>query len=269
MSFVQRLSSFSAALLLLPGIVPLRALSSTPSVLATQQSNQQKAHTLLAQTIQALGGAAWFHLDTARMQVRVPQFFQGTPTGTILTATITSEPPDKALFDVRKLHYVQLFLGDNAWEITYKGIGRLPQKDIDSARRIKWHSLNTVLGKWYDDPATVLIDEGPSQIERRPTEKIKVINSANDAVTLQIDSVTHLPLQLSFTWRDPRFRDKTLETTEYDDYHTVDGIATPFSTTQSQNGQVITAIYVQTVKYHITIPQGFFNPDRIAAHLKK
>ncbi|MEO6828508.1 MAG: hypothetical protein ABI164_01765 [Acidobacteriaceae bacterium] len=252
----------------------MRAESTPAAVL----ENRQKAHSLLTQTIQALGGPAFLQQNNARMQVRIARFFRGKPTGKTLIATITSESPNKSRLDVPRQHFVQLFSGNAAWEITYKGKRALPPQESDSALRMKKHALLIVLGKWFNTPATVLIDEGPSQVERRPTEKIKLVHQsndaqsndaqANDAVTLEIDTESHLPLRLSFTWRDPRFSDRTLEVTEFDNYHVVDGIATPFTVTQTQNGEVIREMYVQKVKYNIALPPDFFDPDAIAAHLK-
>ena len=33
-----------------------------------------------------------------------------------------------------------------------------------------------MFGQWYGSPATVLMDQGPSQMERRLTEKITLMN---------------------------------------------------------------------------------------------
>ncbi len=112
------------------------------------------------------------------------------------------------------------------------------------------------------------MDDGPSQVERRPAEKVTLINSANDAVTLEIDAENHLPLRLSFHWRDPRFHDKNLESLEYDNYHRIDGIATPFTVTQIHNGEIVHQMYVRKVRYNIALPEDFFDPDRAAHHLK-
>ncbi len=195
------------------------------------------------------------------------KFFQATPNGTF-EATATAALPDKERLDVRKQHVVQIFSGADGWEITYKGKRELSQQELEKYCRLKDHSLSAVLGKWYPNPATALIDEGPSEVERHPSEKIKVVNSANEAVTLEIDAESHLPLRLSYEWRDHQFHDKNLDTTEFDNYRRVQGIATPFTVTQTHNGWVVREAYFQKVQYNIALPKDFFNPDAIAAHLK-
>lgn len=248
-------------------------LSRAQATDAIASANQQKAHAVLAATIQALGGLAWLHLRTSRSQVRIASFFQGTPTGEVSEATVAVELPSadltsKQRIDLDKGHVVQIFSGGTGWEITYKGKKSLPAEKLESYLRWRKNSLGTVLREWYENPATVLMDQGPSQIERQPVEKITLINSANDAVTLDVDTDTHLPLRLSFDWRDPQFHDKNLDAVEYDNYHRIDGIATPFTMTRTHNGEIVYQRFLLRVEYNVALRNDLFDPDQAAAHLK-
>jgi len=245
-----------------------------PSLLAGQatdaiaQANQQKARATLAATIQALGGQAWLDLRTSRSQVRVASFFQGTPTGNVAEATITRQLPDKERIDLEKGRVVQIFSGTGGWEITYKGRKELPAERLDDYLRWRKYSLRTVLGDWYRNPATVLMDQGQSQVERHLAEKITLMNAANEAVTLEVDTDSHLPLRLSFTWRDPHFHDKNLDAVEYDNYQRIDNIATPFTVTRTHNSEIVRQSYLLGVEYNVALKDGLFDPDRAAAHFK-
>jgi hypothetical protein len=246
----------------------------SPSLLLSQatdamsaQANQQKAHAVLAATIQALGGQAWRDVRTMRAKIHAAKFSLGSPDGTF-SAIGTSEAPDKERLDVPKQHVVQIFFGGNGWEITYKGKRKLSQQEMDEYFRLKNHSLDTVLNHWYNNPATVLMDEGPSQIDTHRTEKITLINAANDAVTLEIDTESHLPLNLSYSWRDSQFHDKNVDFIEYDNYHRIDGIATPFTVTHTHNGEVVREVYMLSIKYNVDVDEKLFDPDYAAAHLK-
>lgn len=235
---------------------------------ATAQANQQKARATLAATLQALGGQAWLDLRTSRSRARIASFFQGTPTGEVAEATMTRQLPDKERIDFDKGRVVQIFSGNSGWEITYKGKKELPAEQEDARLRWRKHSLRTVLGEWYRNPATVLMDEGQSQVERHLAEKIMLMNAANDAVTLEIDTESHLPLRLSFAWRDPQFHDKNLDAVEYDNYQKIDNIATPFTVTRTHNGETVRQTYLLGVQYNVALKDGLFDPDRAAAHFK-
>ena len=247
----------------------LRGQATDSAVLA----NQQKARAALAATVEALGGQAWLNARNSRFRVRMASFFQGQPTGEVAEATVTSVFPDQERIDTEKGHVVQIVSGTRGWEITYKGMKELPPEKLDEYLRWRNHSLGVVLREWYRDPATVLIDQGPSQVERHGTEKITLIHSGkdgagNEAVTMEVDTENHLPLRLSFAWRDPHFHDKNLDAVEYDNYHSIDGIATPFTVTETHNGEVVHQRYVLRAQYNVPVPNGLFDPKRAAEHLK-
>jgi hypothetical protein len=247
----------------------------SPALLRAQSNdaiipaNQRKARQVLDATLQAMGGQAWLDIRRIRTKGQEAAFYQGKPAGPISDVTITTELPDKQFIHLgQKGRVVQIYAGDHAWEITYQGKKDLPAPKIEDALRWQNHSLRVVLGRWCRNPDTILMDEGQSMVERRVTEKIVVISPTNNAVTLEIDAESHLPLRLSFEWRDPRFHDKNLDTVEYDNYQRVNGIATPFTITHTHNGEIVRQRYLQTVEYNIAMPSGLFDPDRAAARLK-
>ena len=256
-------------------IAPLAILCLLASArLLAQQANPKKAQVLLAATIQALGGQRWLDLRTIRTEAAAATFFQGTPTGAMANVTITQALPDQQRVDLDKGKVVQIFTANRAWEITYKG--KKPLAAEQAADDLRWHrhSLGAVLRGWARDPATVLVDQGQSLVDRQLADKIMLIRSgddavtSSDAVTLDLDAETHLPLRLSFRWRDPRFRDTNLDAIEYNNYQRIDGIATPFTLTWTHNGQVVRQRFVRRVEYNRPLPPDFFNPDAAAAHLK-
>jgi hypothetical protein len=235
---------------------------------AVTEASQGKAHAALAATIQALGGPAWVSLRSAREHVRIASFFQGNPTGEVADAVISREFPNKERIDLNKGQVVQIFSGSNGWEITYKGKKNPPAEKVEDHLRWQTYSLRAVLGQWYRDPATAVLDEGAEQVERHMAEKFTLMNAANDAVTLEVDAVSHLPLRLSFAWRDPRFHDKNVDAVEYDNYHQIDGVSTPFTVTETHNGEIVRQQFVLRAEYNVDLPGNSFDPDYAAAHLK-
>ena len=235
---------------------------------AVDSANQQKARALLEETIQALGGQAWLDLKTIRIQANAAAFFQGNPTGAMAKVAITRELPDKQRIDLDKGKVDQLYDCRQAWEITYQGKKPLPAEQTNDSQRWCDHSLGAVLRQWLRDPNTVLIDRGQSQLRRQSIDSITLIDSANNAVTLEIDTETNLPARLSFRWRDPRFHDENLDAVEYDNYQRIDGIATPFTITWTHNRQTVRQLFLHRIEYNIALPKDFFNPDTIAAYLK-
>jgi len=72
---------------------------------------------------------------------------------------------------------------------------------------------------------------------------LTLISAQNEASPSRWIRKTHLPLRRSFEWRDPVFKDKNLDAEEYDDYHTFDGIPTPFTITRFKNRRLFGSIF--------------------------
>ncbi|MGC1782166.1 MAG: hypothetical protein WA708_06585 [Acidobacteriaceae bacterium] len=237
-------------------------------------ANQKKAHGILTAAIQALGGPAWLDLHAVRTTGRTAAFFHGDPTGIVAQTVETTAFPTNSLPMRERIDFaskgrvVQIDAGRQGWEITYRGKRDLPPVQLASYLRWRDHSLGMALRGWLRDPKTMLLYEGHALMQRKLMDKVTVLSRSNDAITLEIDATTHLPSQLSFSWHDPQFHDKNLDAVQYDDYHTIDGIATPFTITRTHNGETVSQRYLQDVQYNPALPEGLFDPDRVAAHLK-
>jgi hypothetical protein len=253
-------------MLILGGLYP--AMLQGQATAAAGMASPRQAHAVLAATIEAMGGPAWVGLRTSREQVRIATFFQGNPTGEVADAVISRELPGKERIELDKGKVVQIFSGSSGWEITYKGKKNLPTEKVEDHLRWQKHSLRRVLGRWSADPTTVVLDDGPEQVARHLAEKFTLMNVAHYAVALDVDAESHLPLRLSFEWRDPRFHDKNVDAVEFDNYHRIDGIATPFTVTRTHNGEIVEQTFLLRAEYNVALTENLFDPDYAAAHLK-
>jgi hypothetical protein len=98
---------------------------------------------------------------------------------------------------------------------------------------------------------------------------VTLISPDNEAVTIQIDAQTHLPLRRTFQWRDPIYHDKNTDAEEYDDYHVVQGIPTPFTITRFKNDDQVRQYYVTKAIYNQTLPGDFWDVDAADRRIKK
>jgi hypothetical protein len=231
-------------------------------------ASRHRAHAALDASIRALGGPAWVGLRTSREHVRIATFFQGNPTGEMADAVISRAHPNKERVELHKGRVVEIYSGPSGWEITYKGKKDLPADKIKDHRRWRRHSVRRVLGRLLGDPAAVVLDDGSEQVERHPAEQFTIMSAGHNAVKIDIDAESHLPLRISFEWRDPRFHDTNLDSIEYDNYHRIDGIATPFTVTRIHNGEVVQQMFLLRAEYNVDLPENLFDPDYAAAHLK-
>ncbi len=255
-----------AALAVCGVVLGARAQDSDPGV----KQNEAKAHTVLQQMVQALGGDAWLKLPGYELIGRTSGFYQGNPTGDITDFWDYRAFPDHERVELgKKRQVVQIYNGNEGWEITYRGKRAIPKEQLDDILRRRDHSVETAVRVWLADPKTILVYGGQETVERHLADKVTLISASNDAIVLDMDAQTHLPLRRSFEWRDPLYKDKNKEVEEYDDYHAISGFPTPFSITRYHNGDQTNQRFLYNAVYGGAIPAKMFDVDATVAKIKK
>ncbi len=228
--------------------------------------------------VAALGGDRWLNVQNAYTEGRIAAFYQGKPTGENIQYWDWRTPAEERLDLDDKKHdrqnWVQIFTGKQCWEITYKGKKTLQPGPMDSdpcgeAIRRRDRSIEVAVRQWLKDPNTVLLYEGRSLAERHLAIQVTLINVDNDSITIQMDADTHLPLRRTWYWRDPAYHDRNEEVEEYDDYHNIDGLPTPFAITRYHNGDMTQQRFVFKAAYNVPLPADGFDADAIAAKIRR
>ncbi len=233
-------------------------------------ANQKKARATLDAMVTALGGPRWLTLASSWEQGRTSGFYQGKPTGMTAEFYQINKIPDQTRIELgKKKEVVEIINGDQAWEVTYKGKKELPKDQVQDLIRRRDHSIQTAMRVWLNDPRTVLIYNGQNLVQRHLADRVTLINSENDSIVIQTDAETHLPLRRSWQWRDPLYHDKNTDAEEYDDYHLVDGLPTPYAITRYHNDDMSNQRFLSRAGYDIPITPDMFNPDQAAAKIKK
>ena len=153
--------------------------------------------------------------------------------------------------------------------MTYRGKKELPKDQVDEFLRRRKHSIETAVKVWMKDPKTILLYEGKRMAERHLADQVTLISAENEATTILIDSDTHLPLQRTFQWRDPVYKDKNTEREDYDSYRVVDGFPTPYTITRYKNDEMVRQFFVTKVEYNRDLPADFWDVEATAKRIKK
>lgn len=185
--------------------------------------NQRRARAALDQMIAALGGKAYLSLEDSESDGRTGVFFYEKSEGSTEFHRYWQWPDKERMELTRQRDVVELTVGDAMYEITFRGARVIdPQKDQNAQAYLarRHHALEIILRQWLNQPGTALFDEGQTLAENHAVERITVINPENDAVTLAIDSATHLPVKTIFVIRNPQgYRDEIGEV--YDNWKIV------------------------------------------------
>ncbi len=232
--------------------------------------NAQQARAALDKMVQALGGQSWLDMKNEELQGHIAAFFHGQPDVGTTEFFEFHQWPDHDRYEYTKHRdVVGFYIGQQGWEVTYRGKHPLPKDQVDDFMRRRAHSIETVIKTWLPDPKTILIYEGQHLAERHLCEQVSLISASNDAVTILMDVQTHLPLRRSFQWRDPEYKDLNTDAEEYDDYHTFEGFPTPFNISRFKNDEMVRQQFISHVEYNRQLPADFWDVDAVARRIKK
>jgi hypothetical protein len=219
----------------------------------------KKARAVLDQMIQALGGQAFLSVQDMEQQGRNYAFYHGNPSGQGALFWRFWKWPDKERFEFTKQRdVIYIYNGDQGWEITYKGTRAEDPEELKEYLRSREYSLNNVLRGWLKQPGTALFYDGSGLTQDKQVEKVTIINSKDEAVTLAIDQLTHLPVKKIYFVRDPVSREKDEEAEVYDNWRMEQGLNTAHTIVGMRNGEITRQRFIQSVSYNQGIPDSKF-----------
>ena len=239
-----------------------QASGSASTQIPVDQENYRQAKAIIERGIQSLGGPSYLNIRDREAQGRTYSLHHGQQTSNGVLFWSFSEFPDKERVELTKERDVtELYVGNKGYEITYKGVHPIEEKDLVDYMRRRRYSLDTVLRTWVNDPGVILLYEGNATAAQHPAQQVTLINSKDESVTLYFDVDTHLPVKKSFTWRDPIDKQKNLEEEIYDNYRQVSGVMVPFNTTRYFNGDMAGERFLFSASMNQGLDQAMFDPN--------
>lgn len=242
----------------------------------------RKARALLDQAIQALGGQAYLTYENRSETGRYYPLHHGSTESLGIPYNYYVEYPDKDRFEVihlkdihiipgtidignvkndKKFDIVLIHNGDKGFETTYKGTAAQDKTELQNYLRRRPHSVEWIFRKWINDPTVALFYDGLIVVDSKPTEVVTLLNSNNDSVSIALDQITHYPIRISYSWRDPKDKQKNVEEEVYDSYKPEQGIMTPHSITRYFNGEMSQQRFVTSAKYNLNLPDYLFEAN--------
>ncbi|MGA8272388.1 MAG: hypothetical protein WB919_12580 [Candidatus Sulfotelmatobacter sp.] len=232
------------------------------SSIPPDQVNAHQAHDLLVKAINALGGDAYLNVHDMQEQGRTFSFFHGRPSSNGVLFWRFLESPDKERIELtpqRDVAYV--YTGDKGYEITYKGSRAIEKKDLDDYLRHRKFSLETILHTWVNDPTVALFFDGAALAGSLAAQRVTLINSKDESVSIYFDIDTNLPIKKDHSWRDPVDRERNLEEETWNGYRPVQGVMTPFGFTRYFNGDMQTERFVTAASYNQSPNPAMFDAN--------
>ena len=249
-----------------------------PALNMNDSNNARQARALLEKTIDALGGQPYLTYENRVEEGRYYPLYHGRTNSTGIPYRYYVEYPDKDRFEVlrmkdihiipgeidiggvksKKVDLALIHNGDKGYEVTYKGTAAQEPLDLENYLRRRQHSLEWIFRKWLRDPNVAFFYDGIAVVDGKATEGVTLLNSQNDSVSVFLDQNTHYPIKISYSWRDPKDKQKNVEDEVYDSYKLVQGIWTPHSITRYYNGETSQQRFITTASYNLKLPDSLF-----------
>jgi len=248
------------------------------------ETEEQHGHRLLAEMVKALGGDAWLNKRTVVIEGQTAAFFRGQPTGAVGKFVQQTEFAQGATPELTRIAFltskgmfapgmkkdvIHLWSADNGYEFTYKGRTTLPADQVADYMRRRAHSLEEVMRTWVKAPGVMVIYEGSGMRDRRPVDKVTVLSANNDAVTIELDQDTRLPLDRNFEWRNQQFKDHDRDDEVYGDWRAYGGIETPMNVTRYRNGDMVDQTFYTKVTFNTPLAPELFDINHPQVEKKK
>jgi len=255
------MSIFSAFLLVAIAVGQISSSpQSLPSSIPVDQENVRKARALLDQMLDALGGNAYLNIEDISQEGRNYGFHHGQSEGVGIVFWRFYKYPDKDRVELtKKRDVVYVYRGNQGFEITYKGTRSDDPKAVSDYVRRRQFALDWIIRHWLSEPGIALFYEGDTVAAEKDAQRVTIMDSQNQAVTLYIDTKTHLPVKKSFSWRDPVDKQRNVEEEIYDNYRPVQGVMTPFSVTRFYNGDMANQRFLNSVVYNKGLNDSMFD----------
>jgi hypothetical protein len=225
-----------------------------------EDPGSKRARDVIERTIQALGGDAFMHPQGLYYEGRASGFNRRGELNAMQNVRVWKLGDKQRVEHVKVPGWVTIFNGDKGWDITYHGNDPIPAKDMQRRLRVERYSMTNVLRNWTKDPKTIYFFNGEQYAEARQCYAITLINGQNQSVDMLIESGTFLPVKNSWAERDPEYQEKTDESSIYDKYRDVQGVQTPFITSYSNRGQMLSQTFVTEAKYE-AMNDSIFTPE--------
>lgn len=257
-----------------------QAAAPSSAINLNDSENARKARAVLDQTVESMGGQPYLVYENRSEAGRYYPLYHGRTESLGIPYNYYVQYPDKDRFEV--IHMRDIFLlywqvgnvqvknksdivlihnGDHGYEITYKGTAAQEKLDLDNYIRRRRHSVEWVFRKWINDPTVALFYDGLAVVDGKETEGVTLLNSQNDSVSIALDQNTHYPIRISYSWRDPKDKQKNVEEEVYDNYKPEQGIMTPHSITRYFNGESSQQRFIYTAKYNLKLPDSLFDAN--------
>jgi hypothetical protein len=260
----------------LVGVLAPPARAQSPDTLMPEQS-VAKAKQVLQQAIQALGGPAFLDVKDLTCTGRLSSFeHSGAVTGSVkFVSSIKLPDKDRTEFYyktytdiiVAELHKTNMTAdvhnGEKGWTLNGGGVDELSADAIALNQEQRKRSVNVILRERLNEPGLEFRWGGTEVIDLRRVDWVEINDTEHHTIRLAFDESTHLPSRTIYETLDPSTREHNDELEYYSNFHTIQGVETPFQRARERNGLKFFQVFYDECKYNTGLSESLFTRESL------
>jgi hypothetical protein len=253
---VRRAAYLVTVLLLAATLTTLRAQN--PDSLMPAES-AAKARAILTSTIDALGGPVFLAERTSDCTGRYAKFEHSGSLGDFIRVHTYKEMPDKYRVEYDpKAIIVDLYNGNEGWTLDRGGVSQLPADSVADYQEQLQTDINLILRYHMKDPDLTFRYGGLDVVEVTEVEWVEISDHQDRTIRVAINRQDHLPVRVVVTKRDPETHGPLQLSTNFSNYHLIDGIRTPLAAASFRNDRATSQIFYESCQFNTSFPNDFF-----------
>lgn len=231
---------------------------------------QEKGQQLIRQCLDAVGGQRFLGMRDKVARGRAYQFYDSRLSGlAIVTIYTRYDPkpssPEPGWIGIRERRdygknadYSFLFADGKIFDITFRGARPLPEARLREYQDRLRRDIFYILKYRTDEPGMIYESAGSELVENQETEKVRITDSNNAAVTIYLHKFSHLPVRLEYMNRDPKTREVSHEVTSYSRYRSASGVQLPANTQAWRDEEKIAESFLEEIEINKNLNDSLF-----------
>jgi hypothetical protein len=234
------------------------AMAQNPDTMMPEAS-AAKAKQILAQLLDAMGGAAYMNVRGSQCSGRLSHFGHNDDLTSYLEFRDYWRYPDKNRTDYgKKGNIIDVFSGKEGWTMDHDGVAEEPADRVDEFQQQMLKDPEHLLRYRLKEPGLVYRYGGTDLIDLKSVDWIELADREERTYRIAVQRENHLMVRFTVITRDSASRERTEEVTSYANYHSLDGVQTPLQIARTRDGRRIFQAFYDTCSYNPNLPSDFF-----------
>lgn len=223
------------------------------------EASATKAKQILAQMLDAMGGAVYLHVHESQCAGRVSQFGHNNDLTSYLEFKDYWRYPDKNRTDFgKKGNIIDLFAGQEGWTVDHDGVSEEPADKVDEFQLKLQNDPAHLFRYRLNEEGMVFRYGGTDLIDLKPVDWVELADRNDRTYRIAVARDTHLMARFTLINRDATSGQQIDEVTSYANYHMLDGVATALQVVRTRNGRRVFQAFYDSCNYNPNLAENFF-----------